>query len=231
MRLAVASIVDAAAASVARRAAFHLVIAGGTTPQPVYRALRAAPTDWRAWHVYFGDERCLPPGDAQSNSAQAAAAWLDHVPLPAAQRHAIDCGAGARPAAIDYARVLRSLGDNPFDLVLLGLGEDGHTASLFPGDEWGCTADSPDVLPVYAAPKPPAQRVTLSAARLSRARQVLFLVRGESKRQALLAWQRGEYLPAAAIRPPGSVDVLVAGALFDAVAQPDHAVPDQGAMQ
>ena len=231
MRLAVASIVDAAAASIARRAAFHLVIAGGTTPQPVYRALRAAPTDWRAWHVYFGDERCLPPGDAQSNSALAAAAWLDYVPLPAAQRHAIDCGAGARPAAIDYARVLRSLGDNPFDLVLLGLGEDGHTASLFPGEEWGCTADSPDVLPVYAAPKPPAQRVTLSAARLSRARQVLFLVRGESKRQALQAWRRGERLPAGAIRPPAGVDVLVAGALFDAVAQPDHTVPDQGAMQ
>ena len=101
-----------------------------------------------------------------------------------------------------------------FDLALLGLGEDGHTASLFPGHEWGITPDSPDTLAVFDAPKPPPQRVSLSAARLSRSRQVIFLVAGESKHRAVTEWRNGKIIPARAIAPAAGVDVLVESALL-----------------
>jgi 6-phosphogluconolactonase len=119
---------------------------------------------------------------------------------------------GAVQATHAYAETLRAVGE--FDLVLLGLGEDGHTASLFPGHEWGRAAGSPDVLAVFEAPKPPAQRVTLSAARLSRARQVMFLVSGEGKHRAIADWRAGKDIPARAITPAAGVDVLVESALL-----------------
>jgi 6-phosphogluconolactonase len=109
---------------------------------------------------------------------------------------------------------LQRLGD--VDLVLLGLGEDGHTASLFPGHDWGVVPNSPDVLAVFDAPKPPPQRVSLSAARLSRAREVLFLVEGASKRDAVARWRMGADIPARSVRPSAGVDVLVEARLMSA---------------
>jgi 6-phosphogluconolactonase len=102
-----------------------------------------------------------------------------------------------------------------FDLVLLGLGEDGHTASLFPGKDWGQEVDSPIALPVFDAPKAPAGRVSLSARRLSQAKQVLFLVTGESKREAVMNWRAGAPIPARAIAPPHGVDVLAESILLE----------------
>jgi 6-phosphogluconolactonase len=212
-RAALEIILAGAARAIHERGRFHLVLAGGNTPREVYRALCAAQTDWPAWHIYFGDERCLPRADSERNSRMAAEAWLDRVPVPLLQLHTIPAELGAPRAARIYADTLRSVGD--FDLVLLGLGEDGHTASLFPGHEWGTTPGSPDTLAVLDAPKPPPQRVSLSAARLSRARQVLFLVGGESKRKAVTEWRAGKDIPARAISPPAGVDVLVESALIE----------------
>jgi 6-phosphogluconolactonase len=121
--------------------------------------------------------------------------------------HAIPGELGARAAALAYIYTLRAVRE--FDLVLLGLGEDGHTAGLFPGHEWGTAPHAPDVLAVFDSPKPPQQRVSLSAARLSRTREVLFLVAGESKRTAAERWRAGERLPAAAIHSPAGIDVLI----------------------
>ena len=117
-------------------------------------------------------------------------------------------------AAHAYAKTLRNLGD--FDLVLLGLGEDGHTASLFPGHDWGAAQGPPDVIAVFDAPKPPPQRISLSADRLSHARSVLFLVEGEPKREAVRKWRQGADIPARAIRPKSGVDVLVQSLLLPA---------------
>ena len=195
---------------------FSIVLAGGGTPRKVYALLRAADTlwgtstDWSRWQVYFGDERCLPPDHPERNSRMAADAWLDHVAIPPAQIHPIPAELGAQRGAAAYAKIIAGLADEDYDLVLLGLGEDGHTASLFPGHEWGAAPGSPPVLAVQDAPKPPPQRVSLGAARLSRARVVLFLVSGTGKRQALADWQAGKHIPALAIAPSGGVDVLVA---------------------
>ncbi len=93
--------------------------------------------------------------------------------------------------------------------MLLGLSEDGHTASLFPGNDLGIAANSPDTIAVVNSPKPPAQRVSLNASRLSQARYVLFLVDGESKRDAIMHWRAGEDIPARAIRPNHGIDVLM----------------------
>lgn len=188
------------------RSAFHLVLAGGATPRALYARMAELDTDWRDWHVWFGDERCLPAGHPERNSRMAQDAWLTDSVIPVAQIHPIPSELGAAAAANAYANSLREV--EQFDLVLLGLGEDGHTASLFPGQDWGTCPDSPDVLAVTNAPKPPPERVSLSARRLSRARAVLFLVSGADKCDAVAAWRRGEPIPAAAIRPVAGVDVL-----------------------
>ncbi|HUF21272.1 MAG TPA: 6-phosphogluconolactonase [Burkholderiales bacterium] len=207
-------ILDAATRAIDQRGRFLIVLAGGSTPRGIYRMLRGAAADWSRWQVYFGDERCLPADDAERNSAMAASAWLDHVPIPQEQVHVIPAELGASAAALACMETLRGVGD--FDLVLLGLGEDGHTASLFPGRGWGVAPSALDALAVFDAPKPPSQRVSLSAARLSRARAVLFLVEGESKRNAVAQWRMGADIPARAIRPEAGVDVLVESTLLPA---------------
>jgi 6-phosphogluconolactonase len=197
----------AAKEAIAARGVFHVVLAGGETPRGVYEALRALETDWNAWQVWFSDERCLAAADPQRNSRMVGEALLDHVPIPPDAVHVIRGELGAERAAAEYRAVLT--GEPEFDLVLLGLGEDGHSASLFPGNDWGEAPDAPDVLTVHAAPKPPAERVSLSARRLGRTRGALFLVTGAGKREAVSAWRAGAKLAAAAIRPPAGVDVLV----------------------
>jgi 6-phosphogluconolactonase len=191
--------------ALAARDEFHIVLAGGGTPRRLYQALSSEAHNWSRWRVWFGDERCLPPDDPERNSTMAREVWLDKVDLPDGNLHVIPAELDADQAARRYARELTGVAD--FDLVLLGLGQDGHTASLFPGKEWG--AEEASVLAVKDAPKPPPQRVSLSAGRLSRARRVLFLVNGVDKRDALERWRRGENLPAAAIRPLTGVDVLM----------------------
>lgn len=205
-------IVDASARAIAARGRFAIVLAGGNTPRDVYAMLRDTGTDWSRWDIWFGDERCAPPDDPQRNSMMARAAWLDHVAIPQDRVHAIPAELGADAAAHAYADALRGVG--AFDLVLLGLGEDGHTASLFPGHDWGTAPHASDALAVFDAPKPPPQRVSLSAARLRRARDVLFLVEGESKREAVARWRAGEDIPARAIGPDAGIDVLIVAPLL-----------------
>lgn len=207
LRRALAHVRAAETDALEKRGVFHIVLAGGTTPARLYAALADEAHDWPRWQVWFGDERCLPPENPERNSRMARETWLDRVGLPSANVHVITAELGPDAAAAAYARELAGVGD--FDLVLLGLGEDGHTASLFPGREWGNGPGAADVLPVLDAPKPPPERVSLSATRLSRARRVLFLGTGRAKQQAVAAWRRGEALPAAAIRPDAGVDVLL----------------------
>jgi 6-phosphogluconolactonase len=210
---AVQAILHAAEQAISQRGAFNIVLAGGTTPRKVYERLCNIDTDWAAWHVYFGDERCLPADHAERNSRMAAEAWLDHVAIPHTQVHPIPAESGAEIAACAYSKTLEGI--TLFDLVLLGLGEDGHTASLFPNHELGNTLDAPATIAVLDAPKLPPHRVSLSAHRLSMTRQLIFLVTGASKQQAVKDWRNGGSIPAAAIAPACGVDVYVEAGLSE----------------
>lgn len=191
---------------------FSIVLSGGTTPRRVYEALRHIKTEWRSWHIYFGDERCLPIGDAERNSSMAAHAWLDYVEIPATQIHTIPAEKGAAIGAEAYARIVDKIAI--FDLVLLGLGEDGHTASLFPNHELGDQPGALATLAVHDAPKPPPQRVSLSARRLSDARNVMFLITGKNKIQAVADWRSRKPIPASVITPENGVDVYIESELI-----------------
>ncbi|GAB4123172.1 MAG: 6-phosphogluconolactonase [Sideroxydans sp.] len=203
-RLIVCTDAEALAAAVAQRIAAlveqtlairpvcRIALAGGDTPRRCYTLLRELPLPWSRLDFYFGDERCLPVGDAERNDTMACASLLPTA-LPA-RFHPIPAERGAQAAAADYAGLL---GDVTLDLVLLGMGEDGHTASLFPGNP-ALQLVAP-VVPVFNAPKPPSERVSLSLATLNAARHKLFLVAGRGKRQALQRIARGEHLPAAQV--------------------------------
>jgi 6-phosphogluconolactonase len=199
-------IVAAASEAIEARGAFSIVLAGGNTPKSIYALLRDVKTDWSKWHIYYNDDRCLPTDHPDRNSLMAAQTWLDHVDIPAGQIHDIPTELGPEKGAKAYADILNGLGD--FDLVLLGLGEDGHTASLFPGHTWD---DSVDAFPVFDAPKPPPERVSISGARLSRTREVIFFVTGAGKQEAVDNWRKGVAIPATVIAPQAGVEVYTFG--------------------
>ncbi len=206
------AILDAAQLAITQRGAFHIVLTGGRTPRRLYEMLREAHADWAAWHVYFGDERCLPPEHEERNSRMADLAWLDHVAIPHQQIHPMPAELGAEVAASNYAQTLEMVG--LFDVVLLGLGEDGHVASLFPGHYLGDTPDAPSVVAVHDAPKPPPDRVSLTAQRLSTTRQLMFLATGDAKKQAVNDWRNGVVIPAVVIAPASGVDVYLEAGLL-----------------
>ena len=208
--VSVARIVAAANEAIVARGAFSIVLAGGSTPKSIYQMLRNVQADWSKWHVYHNDDRCLPVDHADRNSLMARQAWLDHVAIPAGQIHDIPAELGPFEGAKAYAAIVAGIG--MFDLVLLGLGEDGHTASLFPGHTWD---DSVDAFPVFDAPKPPPERVSLSARRLSDTRAVLFLVTGAGKQEAVDNWRKGVRIPATVIAPEAGVDVYLFGVKID----------------
>ena len=202
-----AKIIALANRCIKNKESFHIVLAGGETPRAVYSLLKEMVTDWEKWHIYFGDERCLPAHDKNRNDTMAFDAWLTHTDIPQTQIHSIPAELPQQICVEQYTQTLSCVGN--FDLVLLGLGEDGHTASLFPGNDRGDNADAPDVMAVDNAAKAPAHRITLSAKRLSAAEKVWFLVRGDSKKDILQRWQSGETFPASAIQPENGIEILI----------------------
>ena len=196
---------------------FTVALSGGGTPRRTYELL-AQPrlrdrVRWEAVHVFWGDERCVPADDPRSNVRMAWLALLDHVAIPAEQVHPVLYMVDPRESAADYDATLHLTFDQTlprFDLVLLGMGEDGHTASLFPGtaaldetERWAAAVESKD---------PP--RVTLTYPVLNNASTVVFLVSGANKADALQRVIDGpsaeESLPAARVNPrQGSLKFLV----------------------
>lgn len=188
-----------------RRGARSLVLAGGSTPARAYQLLAKMPLEWGRVTVLFGDERCVPADHPESNYLMARRALLDRVNPGTVHRMPAELGA---EAAVElYDGIVRDL--SPLDLVLLGMGPDGHTASLFPGH--GALQAGGFAVAVHDAPKPPPDRVSLTLGALRAARRVVYLVTGVDKSEALGLAQRGE-VPAGMI--PGAeylVDRAAAG--------------------
>ena len=197
LSLAVAQRIAAAAAqAIAARGVFHLVLAGGETPRRCYEKLRDLAINWAHVQLYLGDERCLPKGDAQRNDTMIQATLLEYIAILPGNVHFIPSELGAPAAAAAYATSLEKIA--ALDMVLLGMGEDGHTASLFPDNP--ATESAALAVPVFNSPKPPPERVSLGMGTLSNARQKLFLVAGAGKRNALEQMSRGVLLPAARVK-------------------------------
>lgn len=173
-------------ASVLAEGARTLVLAGGTTPRRCYELLAGLDVEWGRVTVLFGDERCVRPEHPDSNYRMARLALLDRV-APATV-HRIPAELGPEEAAGLYAHTVDSLA--PLDIVLLGVGEDGHTASLFPGHEALQAAGS--VVGMRNAPKPPPERVSLTLATLRAARRVIVLATGVEKAGAVAKARAGQ---------------------------------------
>ncbi len=189
-----------------------IALSGGTTPGRLYDLLARSPyveqIDWPHLHIFWGDERCVPPEDINSNYRQAKDAFLALVPIPSQNIHRVQSEMPPAEAAAAYALTLQMFASPPldwprFDLVLLGMGEDGHTASLFPHSPVDMPGSTATVTADYQGR--PANRITLTPSVFNSARRVLFLAVGESKSDTLASVLNGEYrpalLPAQRIRP------------------------------
>ena len=204
---AAAFLTELAVQSISERGRFTLALSGGNTPRPVYARLATTGyrdrLDWSKVQVFFGDERCMPPDDPQSNYRMCRTALFEQVPLPAGNIHRIRGEDAPDKAAADYAGVLqRAFGGNVatggppaegFDLILLGMGDNGHTASLFPGlaavtetVRW-VMAQYVEVVGMW--------RVSLTPVIINAARQVAFLVSGANKAEVLHRVLEGPYQP------------------------------------
>lgn len=193
----------------ARGVAPHVALTGGTIAEAVHRqiALRAADhdVDWTAIDFWWGDERFVAPDSEERNALDARAALLD--PVGATRVHEVPSSADAEDvesAATAYEELLRGSGAGEFDLVMLGMGPDGHVASLFPGFPQ-LDVDDRIAVPVVGSPKPPPERVSLTFPALNRTRAVWFMVTGEGKaeavRRALADTGDPRETPARRIRP------------------------------
>ena len=209
-RAAAALVAAEVQGAVVARGHFSMALSGGGTPRRAYELLAGPPwheqAPWDRVHVFWGDERCVPQDDPRSNAGQARQAWLDRVPIPPGQIHPMTCGPDPAGAARQYEARLRGFYKGPppwLDLVLLGLGQDGHTASLFPGTP-ALVEQERWVAEVYR-PEPGPHRVTLTAWFINQARVVVFLVAGADKAGVLrevISGARGPGdLPARLIQP------------------------------
>lgn len=217
-----------AALAIVERHRFLVALNGGSTPNRLFELLATdlrEKVDWSKVHIFWGDERCVPPDDSGSNYGQARDILLSHVLIPDSNIHRIKGELGPDEASKDYSLTLRGFAVPPlewprFDLVYLGMGDDGHTASLFPGSPVDV---SEPTLPVTAHYEDrPANRVTLTPIVFNRAHLVAFMAIGEKKAVTLAEVLTGGYnpskYPAQRIDPKGGrliwlVDVSAASKL------------------
>lgn len=194
--------------AVAEHGRCAIALAGGSTPKPLYEALAQSDLPWSDLHIFWGDERYVPVDHPDSNAGMAKAAWLDQVPIPQTQIHIMPTHLAQPAEAADvYEKLLQDiLGYQPtFDIVLLGMGDDGHTLSLFPHTE---AVNVSDRL-VTVGEKGGEPRITLTAPLVNQSRCVMFLVSGSNKQPALKAVFSPDAddlaFPSRKIRPEGEL--------------------------
>jgi 6-phosphogluconolactonase len=217
--VAARQIVERAQAAIDARGVFSIALSGGSTPRDLHRHLASSPladqVDWAHVHVFFGDERCVSPDDEQSNYRMADDTLLSRVPIPRAQVHRMRGEVPPAHAADEYESQLRAFfGDDPprLDVILLGMGDNGHTASLFPG--LSAVHEQRRWVAAEYVPEVGMSRITLTPAVLNLGREVFFLVAGDAKASMLKQVLEGpfqpEQRPAQIVRPsPGEVIWLV----------------------
>ena len=202
-------ILEHARKAIAERGLFRLALSGGNTPRAIHAELARTATDlpWTKVQITFGDERCVPPDHKDSNYLMAKESLLDPAGIPDSNvfriRGEIDPAEAARECEAKLAAVAARFGETRYvhDLILLGMGEDGHTASLFPGSP-ALDESERNVIPA-TGPKPPPQRVTFTFPLLNAARHVCFLVKADPTKEQILqeAIAGDKRHPSARVRP------------------------------
>lgn len=182
---------------------FRIVLAGGSSSEHVYSLLANENIDWSRWQLYLGDERCKPIDHPERNSQMIQRTLLDHIAIPENNIHFIPAEHGAEIAARLYAEEIKNA--LPFDLVMLGMGEDGHTASLFPHH---VHHSQESVHAVFDSPKPPPERVSLSFSSINNSHVCLIITTGEGKQEAIKQWKSGQNLPISRVASKGITKVL-----------------------
>ena len=183
-------ILDTAKISIKSTGSFKIVLAGGKSLIPTYKILSHSNSDWSRWHIYIGDERCLPLKNKERNDHNINIIWLNNSPIPKKNIHFIRAELDAKQAARHYEATLKEVEN--FDVTLLSMGEDGHTASLFPGHQYD---NKRDVVIINNSPKKPKQRISLSYFRLNRSNKVFKIISGSSKCNAVKQWLNNIQLP------------------------------------
>jgi 6-phosphogluconolactonase len=219
-RAAANRFVELARAAIDERGRFSVALAGGSTPKRAYELLASDEykdhLDWSKVHIFFGDERCVPPDDAESNYRMANEAMLSRLPIPPQNIHRMQGAGDAVANARLYEDELRTYFNDAswpsFDLILLGMGEDGHTASLFPGSP--ALNEQLSWVAANWAEKFNTFRITLTALAINHAAHAVFLVTGENKAerlaQVLTGEREPERLPSQLINPlNGSLEWFV----------------------
>jgi 6-phosphogluconolactonase len=215
-RAALERITDLLIRTIQKKTRATLVLTGGKTPKPIYEMLATPfpsnPIDWKRVHIFWGDERCVPPENPESNFGMAHDALISKIDVPPENVHRMRGELDAEGAATLYEREILDFfqrSDVPsFDLVLLGMGEDGHTASLFPGTQW----DERRMVIANYVPQSGAKRVSMTPLILNAAAKTIFLVAGRNKADALACVLENPLCdyPAARIRAgQGSLDWMV----------------------
>lgn len=184
-------------AVVADRGICHMVFPGGRSPYRVLERLREQDLPWGALHLYPSDERCVPVGDPERNDRLIDELLLNHVPLPPENLHRIPAELGPEEGASRYSQLLDKT--SRFDIALLGVGPDGHTASLFPNHP--AMYDSRQAVPVWDAPKPPSLRISVGLRRLTAALTRQVIVLGADKLPLLSSLESFNGTPVELIRP------------------------------
>lgn len=189
--VAAAAIMAKAKDAIQTRGVFHIALSGGSSPLKTYSLLaEQADPSWSHWHIWFGDERCVPVTSEESNYYHALDTLLSRIPIPQDQIHPMypDISQTPESAAMSYQQILQEYVPTPhefpvFDLILLGMGQDGHVASLFPGTP-ALLEKKKWVIP-NLAPNEPRQRLTLSLPVLNHARCIMFIINGAGKSSVL----------------------------------------------
>ncbi|MBT8126765.1 MAG: 6-phosphogluconolactonase [Gammaproteobacteria bacterium] len=190
-RAAAAYLTDQIITCIGQKGRCHIALPGGTTPGRCLELVSSQPLPWHNIHVYLGDERCFPVAHEERNDTMIVQKLWSRIDAPADNFHPIPAELGPELAAQRYTGLINELGY--LDIVLLGMGEDGHTASLFPGN--AAVTDERAAVPVYDAPKPPKERVSLGMVSLQKAGQRIVLVTGANKHDALTRVEQGDTLP------------------------------------
>jgi len=175
----------------------HVVLPGGSTPARCLELLAEKPLQWQHIHWYPGDERCYPAGHVERNDTMITEKLFLQQKHNIENFHPVPAELGPELGAENYSVMLETI--DGLDIVLLGMGEDGHTASLFPGNK--ALDDTRSAVPVYDAPKPPAERISLSLNLLRSADECIVIATGDNKREALAEVRTGALLPISLIEP------------------------------